>query len=218
MVPNFFAPAPEAPEVVQALWAFAKQAYMDNPVPSPFKDRLFVYLSRFCEVRYCVARHCAFLVADPNHSYDARIESMTKLLKLVPPWERDADGVVTGLKARAPGSGWPEPGTDDEELVIVAATSLFVDPRKSEPVRNQLRDTLDASRLEHLMLFLSLIRTAHYWTMVHPELEFEADVKELLRANDELGQLLLVDRQAGRLEMGVAVRRAGAPAGDQRKV
>lgn len=62
MVPNFFAPIAGAPEVVRSLWTFAKAAYLESPIPSPFKDRLFIYLSRFCEVRYCVARHCAFLV------------------------------------------------------------------------------------------------------------------------------------------------------------
>jgi hypothetical protein len=62
IVPNFFASAPDAPEIIEKLWDFAKAAYLDNPIPSLFKERLFVYLSRFCEVRYCVVRHCAFLV------------------------------------------------------------------------------------------------------------------------------------------------------------
>ena len=62
LVPNFFSSAPDAPEIIERLWAFAKAGYLDNPIPSLFKERLFVYLSRFCEVRYCIARHCAFLV------------------------------------------------------------------------------------------------------------------------------------------------------------
>jgi hypothetical protein len=61
LVPNFFVSAPDAPEIVERLWAFAVSAYFDNPMPSLFKERLFVYLSRFCEVRYCIIlRHCAF--------------------------------------------------------------------------------------------------------------------------------------------------------------
>ena len=62
LLPNFFSSAPDAPEIIERLWAFAKAGYLDNPIPSLFKERLFVYLSRFCEVRYCIARHCAFLV------------------------------------------------------------------------------------------------------------------------------------------------------------
>jgi len=62
LVPNFFSSAPDAPEMVERLWDFATAAYLDNPIPALFKERLFVYLSRFCEVRYCIVRHCAFLV------------------------------------------------------------------------------------------------------------------------------------------------------------
>ena len=44
LVPNFFRSAPEAPLVVRELWLFAKSAYLDTPIPTLFKERLFVYL------------------------------------------------------------------------------------------------------------------------------------------------------------------------------
>lgn len=62
VLPNFFQLAPETPEITANLWGFARFAYLDNPLPSLFKERLFVYLSRFCDVRYCVVRHLGFLV------------------------------------------------------------------------------------------------------------------------------------------------------------
>jgi hypothetical protein len=46
---------------MRELWLFAKAAYLDAPIPTLFKERLFVYLSRFCEVRYCITRHVGFL-------------------------------------------------------------------------------------------------------------------------------------------------------------
>src|SRR6187549_1917431 len=70
LVPNFFVSAPDAPEIVERLWAFAKSGYLDNPIPSLFKERLFVYLSRFCAVRYCIIRHCGFLVGYGHSSGD----------------------------------------------------------------------------------------------------------------------------------------------------
>lgn len=45
LVPNFFRSAPDAPFIVRELWKFAKSAYLDTPVPTLFKERLFVYLS-----------------------------------------------------------------------------------------------------------------------------------------------------------------------------
>jgi hypothetical protein len=48
---------------------------------------------------------------------------------------------------------------------------------------------------------LAFIRTAHYWTMLHPEIESEEDMLELLRSHQELAQLLLEDPEANRSEM-----------------
>ena len=45
LVPNFFSSAPDAPEIIERLWSFAKAGYLDNPIPALFKERLFVYLS-----------------------------------------------------------------------------------------------------------------------------------------------------------------------------
>ena len=70
LVPNFFMSAPDAPEIVEKLWEFATSAYLDNPIPSLFKERLFVFLSRFCQVRYCIVRHCGFLVGYGHSSGD----------------------------------------------------------------------------------------------------------------------------------------------------
>ena len=60
LVPNFFVSAPDAPEIIERLWGFAAAAYLDNPIPTLFKERLFVFLSRFCPVHYCIVRHSDF--------------------------------------------------------------------------------------------------------------------------------------------------------------
>jgi hypothetical protein len=59
LLPNFFRSGADAPLVARELWLFAKSAYLDTPIPTLFKERLFVYLSRFCEARYCITRHSA---------------------------------------------------------------------------------------------------------------------------------------------------------------
>ena len=87
VLPNFFLLAPEAPEITEKLWGgFAQAAYLDNPLPSVFKERLFIHLSRFCAVRYCIARHVGFLVGlgrpagDPNASAQS-VADVVKLLR-----------------------------------------------------------------------------------------------------------------------------------------
>jgi hypothetical protein len=113
LVPNFFSSAPDAPEIVEKLWNFAKAGYLDNPLPSLFKERLFVYLSRFCEVRYCIVRHCAFLLgyghAAGDPSATQTIEQVIRLLKSLPPWQRDLEVVFNGLDELSVITDWPAP-------------------------------------------------------------------------------------------------------------
>src|ERR1700736_1136533 len=85
VLPNFFRLSPETPEITEKLWGFAEAAYLDNPLPAVFKERLFVHLSRFCAVRYCIARHTGFLIGlgCPAGDKDARAESVVDVVKLL---------------------------------------------------------------------------------------------------------------------------------------
>ena len=69
-MPNFFCTATAAPGLIDELWAFTKSAYVDSPLPSLFKERLFVYFSRFCAVRYCIVRHVGFLIGEGRPAGD----------------------------------------------------------------------------------------------------------------------------------------------------
>ena len=84
-LPNFFRLAPETPEIIEKLWGFAQAAYLDNPLPSLFKERLFVHLSRFCAVRYCVARHVGYLLGlgRPAGDPTVRTQRVTDVVKLL---------------------------------------------------------------------------------------------------------------------------------------
>jgi hypothetical protein len=79
VLPNFFCSADAAPGLVEELWKFAKSAYLDSPLPSLFKERLFVHLSRFCEIRYCIVPHVGFLIGQgrPAGDVDAGPETVS---------------------------------------------------------------------------------------------------------------------------------------------
>src|ERR1700728_4715415 len=85
LLPNFFRLASSEPKITENLWVFAQFAYLDNPLPSLFKERLFVYLSRFCAVRYCIARHVGFLVGLGYPAGDPTVgtQSVEEVLKLL---------------------------------------------------------------------------------------------------------------------------------------
>jgi signal transduction histidine kinase len=207
LVPNFFQSAPDAPELAQRLWDLARELYLDKPIPSLFKERLFVYLSRFCEVRYCIVRHVGFLIGLGHSSGDPSVHVETvaqviRLLKTPTPWQRDLNALLLALEATSTRIDWPEPETDLEDCLFAAATVVFVETLRSDRERAALRNALGGQRFEHLMGLLTFIRAAHYWTKIHPDLGFEDDVRQMLDQQEELARLLLEDPEAARCEMG----------------
>ena len=209
LAPKFFQSAPNAPDVMESLLGFAKGMYLDNPIPSLFKERLVVYLSRFCEGRYCITRHCGYLIglgcpAGDSSAPVATIEQVMRLLKTPTPWERnDMQALLQHLDTISTPIDWPEPETPMEDCLFAAATVVFVQPRRSNLERAALRNALGGERFERLMGLLTFVRATHYWTMVHPELDIDDDVRRLLDQQAELAKLLLEDAEAGRSEMGM---------------
>jgi signal transduction histidine kinase len=210
ILPNFFRSAAAAPELVQQLWGFAKAGYLDNPMPSLFKERLFVWLSRLCPMRYCIVRHVGFLLGD-DHGRAAgdaaagrqTIEDVVRLLQRPSPWRRDMAPVyelLEGLTATL--ETWPAADSELEDAIFACAAMMFAEPARSERARRALLHTLGARRLEFFNGCLAFIRTAHYWTMLHPEIETEEDMRAIMRGHEELARLLLEDPEAERCEMG----------------
>jgi PAS domain S-box-containing protein len=202
VLPNFFRLSPETPEITEKLWGFAQAAYLDNPLPSSLKERLFVFLSRFCAVRYCIARHTGFLVGlgRPAGDMDARTENVVDVVKLLRrPFPRGPE-----LQSRlsfctncpAPLVEMPAADTEMEDGLFSLAGHVFLQTADTQVCLDALARLLGTIRLQYLLLFLSFVRAAHYWTRVHPEIEFEDDIKQLLATHEVLASCILDDSEA----------------------
>jgi signal transduction histidine kinase len=210
LLPNFFRSAQAAPELLEQLWGFAKAGYLDNPIPSVFKERLFVWLSRFCPMRYCLVRHVGFLLGN-GHGHAAgdvgaatqTINEVIALLRRPSPWKRDMTAVYESLESTPRAiERWPSAGSRLEDEIFACAAVMFIEPARSNSAQHAIVRTLGERAYELLSGCLAFIRTAHYWTMLHPEMESEDDMLELMRTHTELAQLLLEDPEADRCEMG----------------
>ena len=139
ILPNFFRSAQTAPELLEHLWGFAKAGYLDNPMPSIFKERLFVWLSRYCPMRYCIVRHVGFLLGK-GHGFPAgdaaagaqTIDQVINLLRRPSPWKRDMALVYASLvSAPAALEHWPEAGSRMEEEIFRAQPCCSLSPREA---------------------------------------------------------------------------------------
>jgi PAS domain S-box-containing protein len=202
VLPNFFCLAPETPEITEKLWGFAQAAYLDNPLPSLFKERLFVHLSRFCSVRYCIARHMGFLIGlgRPAGDKNARAQSIVEIVGLLQrPFPRGHEvesSISLCATVPAPLVEMPSADTPMENAIYTLAGHVFLQTQSAPACLDALRRLLGAVRHQHLLLFLAFVRAAHYWTKVHPEIEFEDDIKQLLATHEALANCILNDSEA----------------------
>jgi len=202
VLPNFFRLAAETPEITEKLWGFAQAAYLDNPLPSVFKERLFVHLSRFCAVRYCIARHVGFLVGlgRPAGDPTVRTQSVADVVKLLRrpfPHEEELQSRLS-FCATYPAPIVEMPMADDrmEDTIFVLAAHVFLKTSDYLLCLDALARLLGPVRLQYLLLFLAFVRAAHYWTETHPEIAFEDDIDKLLATHEALADCILNDPEA----------------------
>lgn len=200
VLPNFFLLSSSDPTIAENLWEFAQFAYLDNPLPSLFKERLFVYLSRFCGVRYCLARHIGFLLGLGRPSGDEKcrpqpIDAILPLLQRPLPHGPELLPLFQACSAPANGA-FPAPDSQDEVAVMACATHAFLQTTDAAPAHQALACRFEPRTLENLNLFLAFIRMAHYWTKLHPELSLEPDMTELLATDKKLSECVLNDEAA----------------------
>jgi len=202
VLPNFFRLASDTPEITEKLWGFAQAAYLDNPLPSVFKERLFVHLSRFCAVRYCIARHVGFLVGlghpagDPNVGTQNATDVVNLLRRPFPRGQELRSRLSLCATCPAPIVDMPMPDTQMEDAIFVLAAHVFLKTSDYLPSLDALTRLFGPVRLQYLLLFLAFVRAAHYWTETHPEIEFEDDINKLLATHEALAECILNDPEA----------------------
>lgn len=213
VLPNFFKTASTSPGLAEQLWMHAKAAYLDNPLPSLFKERLFVHLSRFCEMRYCVVRHTGFLLGRGHPAGDARvapntIEQVLQLLCRPVPHAAHLEAVFARLEGHVQPKPIPAPCTREEQDLFDALTVMFLIPACSAQARAAVKHAVGEKKLEYLLAFLAFVRHAHYWTETHPQLDYEADMIMLMAQRQDLARRLLDTADAEWAHAGDALREA----------
>jgi PAS domain S-box-containing protein len=198
VLPNFFRLTTDDPKITENLWGFAQFAYLDNPLPSLLKERLFVYLSLFCEVRYCIARHLGFLVGLGRPAGDPQclpqsVNAVLPLLRGDLPFKSDLDQHLALCEGLGVGSFPPEPDSAQERAIFACAAHVFLRTPDASRALHALKCALDGKTLEYTKLLLAFIRTAHYWTEIHPELVLEDDINQLLATHEAIATCVLAD-------------------------
>lgn len=197
LVPNLFRSAPAAPEVPRQLWHGMRGDFLDNPLPSLFKQRLMVYLSRLCGVRYCMVLHASLLTGHGRVAGDAAAapqgrEDLLALLAIPLP---DSGCVQAALAELQSGAGAQHhlPASDDalERALFVACGALCRDLPEAGALRDSLHHLLGRQCCERIFQLIGHALQACSWARLHPDIAIEPELRAAFENDPELSWLLL---------------------------
>lgn len=170
-LPPFFLPAIDNPQVLSHLWHQTLTAYLDNPLPTLFKEKLSAYLSRFCSVPYCMICHSCSL-----YSLGVQAREILDLLQSPPPTELELEQHLASLMSYP--SGLMELSQLDTALgdsVLNCAIFIALQAEYTEAYRLQLRRFLGENNYQHLITFIAYVKTCHSWMEAHSGINYQDD-------------------------------------------
>ncbi|HEY9623771.1 MAG TPA: PAS domain-containing protein [Crinalium sp.] len=170
-IPPFFGPSLKNAEILENLWHQTLLAYLDNPLPALFKEKLSAYLSRFCVVPYCMICHSCSL-----HTLGMQAADVLELLQSPPPTEFDVEQDILYLMAQ-PGSLEDLSQLDAVPGLSVLKCAIFIalHTEPTESCREALRHYLGVNYYQHLIAFIAYVKTCHVWMEAHPEVAYQND-------------------------------------------
>lgn len=170
--PSYFAPALASREVLDLLWRQTQTAYLDNPLPAHFKERLCAYLARLRSCAYCLVCHSCGL-------RELGVSGREIFDMLEPELSLGPSRATLLLGGGGPLSGRPAAGSPEEGRLVVLAANAFLRDDGAADCIAELRRLLGRRDFEHLVLLLSYIGSSHDWVQAHPEIDYQADDRVL---------------------------------------
>lgn len=165
-LPSLFVPAQPEPQLLENLWEQTLAAYVNNPLPDLFKEKLFAYLSRYCCVPYCIICHSCTL-----GQLGMSAKQILQLLSSPTPTTAESD--IKAIAASSPLTAFPEPDSPLEKAIFSCCVYIFLNPQ--DTICRERLQQLGSSTYDRLMAILDYIKTCHLWVEAHPALAYQID-------------------------------------------
>ncbi|HCF29964.1 MAG TPA: hypothetical protein DEV81_22805, partial [Cyanobacteria bacterium UBA11049] len=168
-LPSLFVPAQEKPLVLENLWHQTLTAYVNNPLPVLFKEKLFAYLSRYCCVPYSIVCHSCAL-----GQLGMSAKQILHLLASPTPTQEAVEEIDKAIALSTPLTSLPEPDSPLEKAIFSCCVYIFLNPQDTI-CRERLHQVLGQSNYDRLMAILAYIKTCHLWVEANPALAYQID-------------------------------------------
>ncbi|HZH04543.1 MAG TPA: hypothetical protein VEY30_12225, partial [Myxococcaceae bacterium] len=169
-VPPFFGPAVQTPEVLENLWRQTLTAYVDNPLPDLFKEKVSAYLSRYCAASYCLVCHTCSL--RPLGMSGADVLELLRSPALSDP---EARTLARKLETEARKGVFPLAESWEEAAVIALSGVLYLAGPIAPVARTALRELLADNDYNRLVTLILYVKTCHGWVESQPSISFTVD-------------------------------------------
>ncbi|MEL6501977.1 MAG: PAS domain S-box protein, partial [Cyanobacteria bacterium J06623_1] len=181
--PAFLLPAIKSSLIYQSLVQQTLFAYINNPLPARFKEKLFVLLSRYYGVEYFTICHSCTL-----RSLGLSALEVLALGELeYPQSEADVVEDLTLLRDRWDRSlGWQDT-PELETSLLRCACLLFLYPKQTANLSASLKECLGTVYYHYLIVLLGYIKLCHQWSQSNGGIQHQQDRRSQLH----LGSLLL---------------------------
>ncbi len=180
--PAFLIPATESAAIFRSLVQQTFSAYINNPLPKVFKEKLFVYLSRHCGISYLTICHSCVL----NSLGVSAAEILTLGEIDYPLTESDVEADIQRLHNQKQTENW-QPEFQTEASFLRCCSLIFFQLDQTGACAETLKKLLGIVNYNYLMIFLGYIKLSHQWIRDNPHIAHEQDRRSQLH----LGSLLL---------------------------
>jgi diguanylate cyclase (GGDEF)-like protein/PAS domain S-box-containing protein len=155
--------------MLDLLWRHHLAAYIENPLPQLFKEKLLFRLSRYCSSPYfCVVHACSLFKTGMS---GLNIRMLAEKPPLALSNAEHARELLAGFSH--PIAEWPDTDPFFEDSLIACASLIFLGFESSTRCAAELKDVLGAELYGNLTVLLSYAKSAHLWVEAHPEISHQ---------------------------------------------
>ena len=181
--PAFLLAAFDSPLIYDSLVQQTLFAYINNPLPIQFQEKLFILLSRHFGISYFVICHSCSLRSQGTSAREIlnleRFQHPQSELEI-------AEDLEILQKGWQPAVGWQKNSAVETSL-LRCASLVFLQPQYTSHLTKALRELLGTFNYHYLIVFLGYIKLCHQWLRSNPHIKHEQDRRSQLY----LGSLLL---------------------------
>ncbi|MGF1588988.1 MAG: PAS domain-containing protein, partial [Pleurocapsa sp.] len=181
--PAFLIPAINSSLIYRSLAQQTLFAYINNPLPAQFKEKLFIILSRYFGISYFTICHSCtlrslgrspaeILELEKIEYPQTEVEVAADLQILNHQWHREQD--------------WQN-NRQLEASLLRCCSLIFLQPEQTAGLSAELKKLLGIVYYHYLVVLLGYIKLCHQWLLSNPDISYQQDRRSQLH----LGPLLL---------------------------